>query len=87
MSGQDSSGGRTSPSDGFAYDPATQPDLFDRILSRRIIAFFIDAIIIVALMIAGTIPVEIDDAWLWALLALYAAAMVMPGHGRPWNRD
>ena len=44
-------------------------------------------LIIVALMIAGTIPVEIDDAWLWSLLALFATAMVMPGHGRPWHRD
>jgi len=44
-------------------------------------------VIIVALMIAGAIPVEIDDAWLWALLALYAVAMVMPGNGRPWHRD
>ena len=44
-------------------------------------------VIIVALMIAGTIPVEIDDAWLWALLALFAVAVVMPDHGRPWRRD
>ena len=44
-------------------------------------------VIIVALMIAGTIPVEIDDAWLWSLLALFAIAMVMPDHGRPWHRD
>ena len=44
-------------------------------------------VIIVALMIAGTIPVEIDDAWLWALLALFAMSMVMRGHGRPWRRD
>jgi hypothetical protein len=27
--------------------------------------------VIVALMIAGTIPVTIDDAWLWALLVLF----------------
>ena len=44
-------------------------------------------VIIVALMIAGTIPVEIDDAWLWSLLALFAVAMVMSGNGRPWRRD
>ena len=44
-------------------------------------------LIIVALMIAGTIPVEIDDAWLWSLLALFAVAMVMSGNGRPWRRD
>ena len=27
--------------------------------------------VIVALMLAGTIPVAIDDAWLWALLVLF----------------
>jgi len=27
--------------------------------------------VIVALMLAGTIPVTIDDAWLWALLVLF----------------
>lgn len=30
-----------------AYDPATQPELFEGVLSRRIIAFFIDAMLIV----------------------------------------
>jgi uncharacterized membrane protein YccC len=35
-------------------------------------------LIIVALMIAGTIPVEIDDAWLWSLLALFAVAVFLP---------
>jgi len=44
-------------------------------------------LIIVALMIAGTIPVEVDDAWLWALLALFAVSMVMPGNGHHWRRD
>jgi hypothetical protein len=31
--------------------------------------------IIVGLMIAGTIPVTIDDAWLWALLVLFLLAL------------
>ena len=44
-------------------------------------------LIIVALMIAGTIPVEIDDAWLWALLALFAIATVFSRDSRPWRRD
>ena len=44
-------------------------------------------VIIVALMIAGTIPVEIDDAWLWSLLALFAIATVFSGDSRPWRRD
>ena len=44
-------------------------------------------VIIVALMIAGTIPVEIDDAWLWALLALFAVSMVSAAPRRPSRRD
>lgn len=35
-------------------------------------------IILVALMIEGTIPVEVDDAWLWSLLALFAVTLVLP---------
>ncbi|HEU4758907.1 MAG TPA: hypothetical protein VFT91_02885 [Dehalococcoidia bacterium] len=44
-------------------------------------------LIIVALMIAGTIPVEADDAWLWALLALFAVSLVSFGPGPPRRRD
>ncbi len=44
-------------------------------------------LIIVALMIAGTISVEVDDAWLWSLLALYAVAMVSGGPGGHRRRD
>ncbi len=40
-------------------------------------------LIIVALMIADTIPVEVDDAWLWALLALFAVAIMSAGPNRP----
>ena len=32
--------------------------------------------IIVGLMIAGTIPVTIDDAWLWALLVLFLVSFL-----------
>jgi uncharacterized RDD family membrane protein YckC len=35
-----------------AYDPATQPELFDGVLSRRVVAFIIDVIII-------TVPVAL----------------------------
>jgi uncharacterized RDD family membrane protein YckC len=37
--------------DRFVYNPDTDPALFDGVLSKRIVAFFIDAILIVALMI------------------------------------
>jgi len=36
----------------------------------------IAGIVIVALMIAGTIPVTIDDAWLWALLVLFLVSFL-----------
>jgi len=37
-----------------AYDPITSPELFDGVLARRIVAFFIDVIIItVPVLIAG----------------------------------
>ena len=36
----------------------------------------IAGIVIVSLMIAGTIPVTIDDAWLWGLLVLFVASFL-----------
>jgi ABC-type multidrug transport system permease subunit len=36
----------------------------------------IAGIIIVALMIAGTIPVIINDAWLWGLLVLFIVSFL-----------
>jgi uncharacterized RDD family membrane protein YckC len=41
------------------YDPRTQPELFDGILSKRIIAFVIDAVLIVALMIPAALIILI----------------------------
>ena len=38
---------------------------------RAGVAPAIGGIVIVSLMIAGTIPVTIDDAWLWGLLVLF----------------
>jgi hypothetical protein len=38
---------------------------------RMGVAPAIAGIVIVSLMIAGTIPVTIDDAWLWGLLVLF----------------
>jgi uncharacterized RDD family membrane protein YckC len=45
--------------DRFAYDPATRPELFEGVLSRRIIAFVIDAVLIVLLMIPAALVVFI----------------------------
>jgi uncharacterized RDD family membrane protein YckC len=45
--------------DRFVYDPGTQPELFSGILSKRVLAFVIDAILIVVLMIPAGIIVAI----------------------------
>ena len=36
-----------------AYDPATNPELFEGVLARRLVAFFIDLIIITVPLIAA----------------------------------
>jgi hypothetical protein len=50
-------------------------------------------IVIVALMIEGTIPVVVDDAWLWSLLALFSVCLLVGrgeaargSGGRRWPR-
>lgn len=44
-------------SDRFAYDPDTQPQLFEGVLSKRIVAFVVDAVLIVVLMIPAALVV------------------------------
>jgi len=76
--------------DRFVYDPDTQPDLFDGILSKRIIAFVIDAVLIVTLMIPAALLVLILGfvtlglGWLlfpplFAVVALAYVALTMGG--------
>ncbi len=43
--------------DRFAYDPDTQPELFEGVLSKRIVAFVVDAVLIVALLIPAALVV------------------------------
>jgi uncharacterized RDD family membrane protein YckC len=82
--------GQPKRADRFVYDPDTQPDLFDGILSKRIIAFVIDAVLIVALMIpAGLLVlilgvVTLGIGWLlypplFAIVALAYVALTMGG--------
>jgi uncharacterized RDD family membrane protein YckC len=40
-----------------AYDPAANPELFEGVLSRRLLAFFIDVIIIAVPVMAATIVI------------------------------
>lgn len=47
------------PADSFTYDPARQPELFDGVLSKRIVAFILDAVIIVVLMVPAALLVFI----------------------------
>jgi len=49
--GAPTGGFRPRGGDRFAYDPAREPSLFDAVLSKRVVAFAIDAVVIFALMI------------------------------------
>jgi len=75
---------------GFAYDPETRPELFDGVLSKRIVAFLIDATLIVLLMIPAALLVLVMGivtlglAWglypaLFAIVALGYVALTLGG--------
>ena len=81
---------RATQPDRFVYNPDTDPVLFDGVLSKRIVAFFIDAILIVALMIpAGLLVlvlgfVTLGLGWLlfpplFAIVALAYIALTLGG--------
>jgi uncharacterized RDD family membrane protein YckC len=72
------------------FDPRAEPELFDGVLSKRIIAFIIDAIIIVLLMIPAALVVFIVGfvtfglGWflysaLFAIVALGYVALTLGG--------
>ena len=74
----------------FVYSPQDRPELFDGILSKRIVAFVIDAVIIVALMVPAALLVAVLGfvtlglAWflypaLFALVALGYYAFTLGG--------
>jgi uncharacterized RDD family membrane protein YckC len=76
----------------FLYDPLAEPDLYDGILAKRILAFFIDAFLVVVLMIPAALMVFILGfitlglAWLifpalFAIVALAYVAMTLGGPG------
>jgi len=48
---------------------------------RAGVAPAIAGIVIVSLMIAGTISVTIDDAWLWGLLVLFSVLFLTSAGG------
>jgi uncharacterized RDD family membrane protein YckC len=49
----------SSTADRNIYDPVSQPHLFEAVLSKRLVGFFIDAVIIVTLMIPAMIVVSV----------------------------
>jgi len=78
------------PSGRFLYDPLAEPDLYDGILAKRIVAFFIDAFLVVVLMIPAALMVFILGfitlglAWLifpvlFAIVALAYVALTLGG--------
>ena len=73
---------QSAQSDRFAYDPATQPELFDGVLSKRLIAFLIDAVIIVALMIPAALIVLVLGVFTFGLaLFLFPALFAIVALG------
>jgi len=75
-----------------AYDPVTMPELFDGVLARRVVAFFIDLILIaipallVALFIFVFGLITLGLGWLlyllyWPALVIWALAYYAIGFG------
>lgn len=87
--------GNTPRGNRFVYDPATEPELFDGILSKRIVAFVIDAVLIVLLMIPALLMffvlgiITLGIFWLlfpgffaiFAIVALAYVALTLGGQG------
>src|SRR5271168_2375444 len=80
-----------------AYDPATNPELFEGVLARRIVAFAIDVIVIaiplavaaVFIFVIGLITLGLGWALFWLLSpasvvwALFYCGIVFRRHGKP----
>ena len=84
--------GNASGSHRFVYDPKTQPELFDGILSKRIVAFIMDAVLIVLLMVPAALMIlvlgliTLGIAWLlfpalFAIVALGYCGLTLGGRG------
>ena len=82
--------GNPPESNRFVYDPERQPELFDGVLSKRIVAFIVDAVLIVLLMVPAALMILIlglitlGIAWLlfpllFAIVALGYVALTLGG--------
>lgn len=64
-----------------AYDPLTQPELFEGVLARRVVAFFIDLVIIAMPLVAASIFIFVLGLVTfglgWALFWLLSPASVI----------
>jgi uncharacterized RDD family membrane protein YckC len=74
----------------FLFDPIDEPDLYDGILAKRVVAFCIDAILVVLLLIPGALILGVLGfvtfflAWLlypvlFAIVALTYIALTLGG--------
>ncbi len=74
----------------FVYDPVARPELFDGVLSKRVVGFIVDAILIVLLMIPAALVVfvlgiiTLGIGWLlygalFAIVALGYIALTLGG--------
>jgi len=73
-----------------SFEPATHPELYDGVLSKRVVAFVVDAIIVVLLMVPAALVVfvvgviTLGIAWLlygalFAIVALGYVALTLGG--------
>lgn len=65
----------SSPDIPHAYDPATQPELFEAVLGRRMLAFLIDLTIIFILWVAATFIVFVTGIFTLGLAWLLYGAV------------
>nr|WP_321457477.1 RDD family protein [uncultured Cohaesibacter sp.] len=65
-----------------AYDPYAHPALFDGVLSRRTLAFFIDAFVIMVLMVAASMIIAVIGIITfglgWLLYAILLPLVALP---------
>lgn len=65
---------RAAERQAMAYDPAAQPDLYDGVRTRRILAFLLDAVVILLLMILASLTITVLGLFTlglgWMLLPL-----------------
>ena len=67
------------------YDPDIHPELYDNVLSKRIVAFFIDALIVILLMIPAALVIFIVGVVTFGIgWVLYSALFAIVALGYIW---